>query len=229
MEYLNCGMNEKTDYEFAKPIECSITDKDKLEKYGWLFLKLQLYTMYRDKFFVPFGIRREYSNIRYDEESKNNVYIDENINIVFKLLSDIISASNNKEEKRIKKELTSKKRFHKCHEASMNFALKDDSDSVFVLTGYVPSIDEELLHSVVEIDILNKKYIIDYTQNIVMKKEDYFEINQFRQISKVSSKTIKEDAKIIDELQIPHPYYLLFRDEIMKDLNKNKKSLKLED
>ena len=111
----------------------------------------------------------------------------------------------------------------------MNFALKDNSDSVFVLTGYVPSIDEELLHSVVEIDILNKKYIIDYTQNIVMKKEDYFEINQFRQISKVSSKTIKEDARIIDELQIPHPYYLIFRDEIMKDLNKNKKLLKLED
>ena len=32
MVYLNCGMNEKTDDEFDKPIECSITDKDKLEK-----------------------------------------------------------------------------------------------------------------------------------------------------------------------------------------------------
>lgn len=223
MGYLECGINEESSKMFERPIPTLIEDNEKLERYGLIFLKLQLYASYRDKFFVPLAFKKEYSNISYDKKEKINNYKSDDIDFSFLLLSDVIP------DKKEKKKLTTDKRLHVCHEASIGMALNSDDPSIKIIIGYVPCIDQEVLHSILECQISGKKYIIDYTQNIIMNEENYYEINQFRKISEVSSSFLKKDLSIIKKLNLLQPFYLLFREEIMRDLKKNEKILKLED
>ena len=125
--------------------------------------------------------------------------------------------------------LKSKKRFHKCHEASLGIALNGEDENTYILTGYVPTIDEEILHSVVELEYDSEIYIVDYTQNIMMKKEDFIRLNNFRLITRIPSSKVREDMDVMTRINIELPYYLVFRDEIVRDLKKNSKVLKLQD
>lgn len=213
--YTNSGVNKKTDNLFMKEIPTLISDKEKLKKIGELYSKINIYTLKRDKFFKSFALKEYLSDIVYDDENEINHYEDKEFSFDFMLLSDKID--NN----RLIKQLKSKKRFHKCHESSIGMCLNDDENNMKILIGYVPCVNTEVLHSVVEMTEDDIKYIIDFTQNLIMEKEDFIKTNCFRVINEVTSEDLKKDKDIICELEIRTPFYLFFRDEINKELKKN--------
>ena len=225
MSYTNCGFNKETDRVFMEPIPTTIEDKEKLKKQAELYLTINMYTKYRDKFLFPQWFKQELSkNITYDKKTNTNTYEDEEFSFKFELLSDSI------ESRRTKRILKSDKRYHKCHEASFGMALNDDEDETYILTGYVPTIDEEVLHSVLEVKKdESKSYIVDFTQNIIMDKNDFIDINCFRVISRISCADLKSDLEVMRNLNLRLPFYFAFRDEIMRDLKKNSKVLGLKD
>lgn len=220
--YLESGINKETDELLMKPIPYIPVDKEKMDKLDNIYLLLNRYTMKRDKFFLPFAERNLFKNF-FEHINEYDYFIDDEFGFRFCLLSDRIEGN-----KKMIKQLKSKERFHVCHEASIGMCLNDAEDNLSILIGYVPCTDTEVLHSVIELEEGEKKYIIDFTQNIVMTKEKYIVINSFRELNKVTSKKLKEDCKIMEEFGIRTPFYLLFRDELMKDLNKNSKVLTLE-
>ena len=221
--YNLCGINTKTDKTIMDPIPTSIEDNDELTNLGTLFMRLNLYTMYRDQFFLPIWYKEMFKNIKFNKETGINHYKDDNYEFDFYLFSDQIESFN------MMRNLKSKKRFHKCHEASLGIALNGEDENTYILTGYVPTIDEEILHSVVELEYDSEIYIVDYTQNIMMKKEDFIRLNNFRLITRIPSSKVREDMDVMTRINIELPYYLVFRDEIVRDLKKNSKVLKLQD
>lgn len=123
-------------------------------------------------------------------------------------------------------------RANSCHVLSINIAkiLQVYYDiSSDVVTGY-PSyyVDENrYLHSWDELEIDGAKQVIDSTMNVVMNKEGYYLIRNIKEnenISKVSAIDLLRDdrqyGKLLDDLDLKT--YLTCRDEIIKDLEKNK-------
>lgn len=134
--------------------------------------------------------------------------------IKFKKLSDSIIQKNTK------KELKTNKRYGKCHTASFALALYSTKNCE-IITGFVDEFNHRLMHSIVEYN--HNGLYIDYTKNLIMNKNDYINIYHFKEISRVTSKQVKEDVEnifpIIDKIGLKS--YLCFRNEIVKDLEKN--------
>ena len=99
-----------------------------------------------------------------------------------------------------------------------------------LLTGYISYEDIDILHTVVECEKDGKIKIVDYTKNLIMDKEEYIGLTNFRIIQRISRDDFLRDNRIINRCmpRMSLVVYLCFRDEIMKDLKKNNKVLKLE-
>lgn len=149
-------------------------------------------------------------NIQFDERTKEYVYKSENQKIRFKKLSDYMVKNG------VKKHLQSKERFGTCHHMSIMIS-KFLKGSV-VTTGYVNLGVAKALHSVVEFQNL----VYDGTKNIIMDKEEYDKLMGFTRITSIDASNIEPDLKILyHNLNVGIKPYLVFRDEIINDLNKN--------
>lgn len=219
--YTKTGINKKTDELFMDSIPYTPIDEEISKKKGRIYSILNLYTIYRDRFFTPFLIRDQFKNIKHDKKNEVEHYDDEDYSFVFSLLSDRVIGN-----RKLKRDLKSDRRYHRCHEAAIGFSLNDDEGTVKILSGYMPCLDSEFHHSVIQISEDGLDLIIDFTQNIVMEKDKFIEIFDFRVVNEISSKVVKEDNPIMIELGIKDVFYLFFRDEIMRDINKNIKILK---
>lgn len=126
-----------------------------------------------------------------------------------------------------KRKLGSVKRYGNCHSASGSIAYHYDFD---ILTGYVTVGDKDILHSVLETKD-DKSKIIDYTKNLVIDKADYIKLTNFREIQRISHEDYVNDVSLIYSLSPNFSIraYLVFRDELMKELNKKVKVLRKED
>ena len=77
------------------------------------------------------------------------------------------------------------------------------------------------MHSVVEIERNNEKYILDWTKNLIIKKDDYINLTHFRETSEIKRESLLDDYILLDGIDLPLKAYTLFRDEIVADLEKN--------
>ena len=94
-----------------------------------------------------------------------------------------------------------------------------------LVTGYIYGYSDKskFLHSWIETNIKGEEFVIDATLNAVINKDGYYLMQHAKPINKISSQTLKEDLKnyeIIDNKNIPIELYYVFRDEIIKDLEK---------
>lgn len=184
---------------------------------------ISLYTRQKEK-----GLYKELSNvllkhdynisfgdIKQNEDSYEYISKDGQI-IKFNKLSNRII------DKKMIKELNSIKRRGKCHEKSiiLSIAITDSS----VLTGYIVIGNYKILHSIVEVKRNDKIEILDYTQNLIMDKEEYIKLFNFTILSKIETKDLVTDIEFLQKTfpNFPLKKYLVFRDELMKDLEKNK-------
>ena len=70
---------------------------------------------------------------------------------------------------------------------------------------------------------MEKSYILDWTQNIKMSKEDYIKLYKFKILQKISCKDLIKDREILNKAEYQDlKTYLVFRDEIMRDFDRNK-------
>lgn len=164
------------------------------------------------------------SKIKYNEDKKQQEYKLENgETITFDLLSDQLDA-----DKKILNELESNKRKRQCHSRSIDVGNQIENSAV--LTGTITVGNCKVLHSVVEIiNKQNKPVILDWTRNLVIDKESYIKLFKFDILTSVDSKLIFDDLNILKELKFDVKQYLVFRDELMKDVEKNSQIFYSED
>lgn len=125
-------------------------------------------------------------------------------------------------------ELRTTKRYGKCCTSSMNFALQSEK-KCSVMIGYIHYSELKMIHAVFVEKYPYGDIVYDYTKNFVMNKEDFEDVTEFELINEIDGNDIKEDFEYLRKIgYIPSKTYLLYRDEIMKDLKKNKKVFKLE-
>lgn len=73
-----------------------------------------------------------------------------------------------------------------------------------------------------------KRYIIDYLNNIIMEKENYIELYNFKVINEIDRFTLWQMHLILEELKFDPQmmlYFFIFSREILKDLSKSYKYL----
>ena len=128
-----------------------------------------------------------------------------------------------------KEELRSEKRIGKCIHKSIGLANSYDGKCK-VSIGYIYNNTDKILHSVFIRYDNDEEYVYDYTMNLIMKKDDYIDLFDFNIINEINGNDIKKDKSIILNIEyMSSKFYLCFRDEIIENLDKNSKVLKLED
>ena len=116
--------------------------------------------------------------------------------------------------------MESKRRYGQCHSKSIELATAQPE--AYILTGYVKSVDGKFLHSIVEIEKKNRKYVIDYTKNIIMPKEQYAKLTGFEELERISDmEYLQHVQKIANIPDIDLKTYTTFGKEIVKELEKN--------
>lgn len=126
-------------------------------------------------------------------------------------------------------ELETEQRFHMCHNDSIKlirFLHKNNIKCSLVFGTMSHSSNKApFFHSWIEIIKNGKECVIDTTMNLFIKKESYYWLRNANPINKIDSQKIVDDAKIMSQFSeftpVKLPFYLCFRDEIVKDLSKN--------
>ena len=151
----------------------------------------------------------------YIDETKQYEYVLDNKIITFNMLSNIVN------DKELIKELKSNKRFGKCHIRSVQHA--HNIEDAKIITGIITTTGK-YLHTVIEVPRKEKIYIFDWTRNIYLKKEDYIKLFDFVELSSFDAKDVFYDRGIMTKMKIDNigmKPYLAFRNEFIKDLEKN--------
>lgn len=201
--YETNGIHKNTDKLLFDDKHYEETDRD-IIKNSYSLEILEKYTKLREKrifkklleIYYKKRYSIDFSKITYNRETCQYEYRDEFDGEIytFNKLSNLL------DEQEIKDELESNRRYKKCHEKSMELSL--ELPKSFILTGYVKRGYGKFLHSVVEIEKQKEPYIIDYTKNLVMPKEQYFKLTNFEQIERISDEEFLEDMIAIAQLDI---------------------------
>ncbi len=155
-------------------------------------------------------------------KNKTYTYNDGEEEYTFSLLEDLFGDD---ETKRI---LHSPERYGSCHHASIGMCLNLPHKNSKILTGYINYSDCRILHSVYYYEEDGMEIIYDYTKNIMMRKDEYFRLTNFKLINEIEREKLIEDKNFICNSNISVKAYMVFRDEMMRDIKKNEKVLQLE-
>ena len=218
-KYYKNGINKNT-YDMLFPDFYNIKKEEIADEETSLIIELiDVYTLTEQKklfidlvkktFDEQYGIN--YSNIKYNKETKQYEYkIKEKI-YTFNELSDITDIE------KFKKELKTDKRHHKCHTRTLELSFGVPESNI--VTGYEVIADIKALHSILEYKVKNKLYIIDYTKNIIMPKEQYMELTKFKEIERISDLEYIEDlGRIYNFPHLTDKVYVTFQKELIREL-----------
>lgn len=218
-KYYKNGINKNT-YDMLFPDFYNIK-KEKIadEKTSLIIELIDVYTLTEQKelfidlvkktFDEQYGIN--YSNIKYNKETKQYEYEIKGKIYTFNELSDITDIE------KFKKELKTDKRHHKCHTRTLELSFGVPESNI--VTGYEVIENTKVLHSVLEYKYKNKFYIIDYTKNIIMPKEQYIELTKFKEIERISDLEYIEDlGKICNFPYLTDKVYVTFKKELIREL-----------
>ncbi len=221
-KYNESGINNNTyNLLFSDYDNIPKEEQPALEK-SYIISVIQLYTRFREKSIfskiLKLNFEKKYkidfSKIKFNKENQNYEYEFQGEVYTFDKLSKKIN------DKNIKKELESEKRYRKCHLKSAEIATSLPKSCI--LTGYVKRYDGKFLHSIVEIEKEDGKYIIDYTKNIIMPKEQYVKLTEFEELESISDLEYLEYIQRLENIpDLNGKVLLTFGREIFKELEKN--------
>lgn len=93
-----------------------------------------------------------------------------------------------------------------------------------LVMGELPIKDgRSVLHRFVEIDYLDNTYVLDIAKNIIMKKDDYYNISNFRELNTIDSNDLRAiynfccQNRLCDHTKI----ISMFGNELLDDFDKN--------
>jgi len=214
------GINEET---YKTLVDDRIDSKDEID-YGYLaYSAIDKFTIIRKEEFEEFKKTTDYilyevNHIKYNDKIEQYEYSNGGLVVRFSKLSDVMKTKYYDEE------LHSEERYHKCHEKAIELSPYIPNSKV--LTGYLHFGGSKILHSVIEFG----SFIIDFNINAVIDKKDYFKLTRFEVKNILESDKIAEDKEtrifhLLWDEDIPLKIYLLFRDELIKDLENKKGKL----
>ena len=159
--------------------------------------------------------RVDLSKVRFDSDNNRYIYQDETMTIPFDMIT---RRFGNKVNKAL---LVSGRRYGCCHSGSAYLAeIIPDS---YVVTGYLLMGAERVLHTVVETLVDGIPYVFDCTRNLIITKRDYDFITEFEEITRHKGGSATEDFDYLHQMDFSSSKpYVCFRDEMMKDLERNK-------
>lgn len=210
-KYEKNGINKNTDRVLFDDEYYDKIDKNVIKSsYG---LKvIEIYTKLREKriftkllrFYYKKKYKVDFSKIIFNDETGEYEYRDEFDGEIytFNKLSNLLS------EQEIKNELESDKRYKKCHSKSIELISALPKGAI--LTGCIKKFYGKFLHSVVEIEKRGKPYIIDYTKNLIMPKEQYFKLTNFEEIERISDEELFSDLVATQQLHLSRKRILDF-------------------
>lgn len=152
--------------------------------------------------------------ITFNEETKQYEYKNNDLIITFDKLSNYF------DDKDLIRELKSNKRYGKCHSRALDISPSIDGSKI--VTGYIIVGNQKFLHSVIEYEYQGKNIVLDWTRNLKITKEQYIELTKFVELSSFEGRKVIDDIEIIFEnLNIGVKTYVVFRDELIKDIQRN--------
>ena len=223
---INDGINNNT-YELLFRDTSSLSEEEQGDKsYAKVLVTLNRFTRYekrnilvklKDFILKQYGF--DVSKVKYNEDKDRYIYQDEDYSIPFNMISRLIDSDQ------LKKELLSEKRYGHCHVKSLCMGHNvPDSE---VVTGYFTIYTNRVLHSILEAkDKDGNLIVLDWTRNITMPKEDYYRLTGFREVNRFAGSKFEEDFPCLQALGVGTKTYSCFRDELMKDFEKNKSLFK---
>lgn len=144
--------------------------------------------------------------------------------VEYRALSDFV------DNEEIKDELLSEERYGKCHLNSIFIFLNlDDYEEGYVVGGKIAYNDKEYVyHTWIEVKIDDKWLVIDYNRNIIINKDDYYQMVKPVVINKSSKESILKLLEYEKEFKINlySSLKVYFGEEILRDLEKNKSLIK---
>lgn len=160
-----------------------------------------------------------------DIKSKNSIIkiSANNQQIIAHRLSGNFKGISSRKYYSIKNNSKNKNLYKHLIELSKNLNYKNS-----IVTGYIYGIspNDKKLHSWIEFKKKNEDYVIDFINNLVINKSGYYYLTHAEKLNEVSSEILKSDEIIYNEfnkiLNLSEQEYLIFRDFIIKDLEKNK-------
>lgn len=154
------------------------------------------------------------NKITFNDETKQYEYRDNNLVINFDKIS------NHFEDKKLIEELTSEARERKCHARAVELSPYIYGSKI--VTGYITIGKSKVLHSVIEYEYNGETIILDWTKNLKITKKQYIKLTKFVEFSSLDGrKVIDEIDNIFAKIDISAKAYLVFRDELMRDIEKN--------
>ena len=217
MEYNEDGINNNTYELLFKDSKNSRDIDEKEEKRKYILSLIEHYTKLREK--SIFGsLLKKYLNIKNLDFSKI-VYNKETQEYEFEYLGEIYTfnkISNFYGDKKTQKELESGERYGKCHEASIYFSMINKD--CYILTGYINNNGGTYLHSVIE---TQEGKILDWTKNLIMSKEDYLKLTDFKALERISGEEMIEIFIRLPVGDADGKVLTVFGKEVLKDMKKN--------
>ena len=228
-KYTESGINKNTDeLLFSDYNNIPEEERTSIEN-NYIMAVIQSYTRFREK-----GIFSKLLKLTFEKKHKIDFskikYNDKTEEYEYELNGEVYTfdkLSNGLENKNIKKELESERRYGQCHEKSIEISM--EFPEAYIVTGYIKENKGKFLHSIVEIEKKNEKYVIDYTKNIIMPKEQYVKLTYFEELERISDmEFLQHFQKILNFTiqKIDLKLYTTFGKEIVKELEKNAFMLK---
>lgn len=110
--------------------------------------------------------------------------------------------------------------FTKAYHIALNLGIPND-----IVTGFSYGYTDKskFLHSWIETKLKSEKVVIDGTLNAIFNKEGYYKLRHIEPITRISNQTLESDIKkyLKTFKTISPEVYYVFRDEIIKDFEKN--------
>lgn len=157
----------------------------------------------------------------------NHSYKDENHEFTFMLFSDIAT------DQEFINTLRSEDRYGKCHSGSwahVMSVMKAYSDGLVSIIGgkYLINDVDYYYHTWIELELEDRFFVFDYTKNLIMDRDRYYELTGAKVINVVSPDEVR---KIIHHVRLGNLRMNImdcsyFSKEILSDLERNKHILK---
>jgi len=168
-----------------------------------------------------------YPNIRRNILKRGYSYINKDISFEFDYLKKYFNKILENEDPYVRKQMFRElkyERYGKCYNSSM--IISANIENSYCVTSLISFEDgSSHLHSYVEYN----GYVIDYTKNLIIKKEVYDKLLQTKEISKIKSEDITYIFNLLVDNGIlnANKFMTTFGEEIKKDLEKNKSLIKI--
>lgn len=169
-----------------------------------------------------------YFNIHKKIFARGYVFKNRNIKFEFDYLEKHLRNILKNEDPYVKKELLwnmkNNFRYGSCY--SVNMIISQNIKDSYLVTGLIP-FEDGIKHKHAYVEY--KDYVIDYTKNLIIKKEKYYELLKVQELGKIKSEDIPMVFNLLLENGILNTdrYMATFGNEIVEDLMKNKELLKM--